>query len=755
MASQPARHLGSIIFSACLSTLLPVALYASQVRGVVRDQSGAVVASAAVEFRSGRIHITTRSDSSGAFLLQAAPEAGTLTVSAPGFASVAMPCCESGQSVIVELKPATVGDTIIVTAERRPTRMAATAANTLLLNAEELNTRTAPTLDDALRQVPGFTLFRRGSSLTANPTTQGASVRGLGANGAGRVLVLQDGIPLNDPFGGWVYWDRTPRLALDRAEVLRGGGSNLYGSAALAGVVELFTPPPANLMTFQISGGGLAQRDAEAYLSRRLGPWTLTGTAESFGDNGAFVVTPEDRGLVDTPAELHYANTSLRVDRSLSKDLRLFASGSLFAEKRNNGTVLQVNSTHLGQFTTGLDLDGKNSALRVRFYGTGQKLHQSFSSISGDRNSENLVRWQTVPSAELGFSTQWTTTFPRLQLTAGVDGRLIHGESDETIFIRGAANALSLSGGTDRIIGGFAEVSGTPIRRLRVSLGARADEWSTDNSFSRTLSLANAATVINPVENHHELVFSPRVGAVYDLPASFQAILSVYGGFRAPTLNELYRSFRVGNIVTQANSQLGAEHLAGGEAGLRYVRSRYMLSGTFFRDRVDDPIANVTQSETPDLIVRQRQNMGALEAKGADIDGLLVLWRFQLRAGYEYVHSIVISFSAVPGLVGKAVPQTPAHVFTESLSYMAPRGFTLEVMGRASSSQFDDDQNQFSLAPYSTFGMSLSKRLRSATLFAAAANLFDSRIETAATPVISVAPGRLITAGLRLHFGAR
>src|SRR6478609_6494434 len=63
-------------------------------------------------------------------------------------------------------------------------------------------------LDDRLRMIPGFTLLRRTSSIAANPTTQGVSLRGIGSSGASRSLVLWDGIPVNDPFGGWVYWTR-------------------------------------------------------------------------------------------------------------------------------------------------------------------------------------------------------------------------------------------------------------------------------------------------------------------------------------------------------------------------------------------------------------------------------------------------------------------------------------------------------------------------------------------------------------------
>ncbi|HEU4886491.1 MAG TPA: Plug domain-containing protein, partial [Thermoanaerobaculia bacterium] len=125
-----------------------------------------------------------------------------------------------------------------MTATRTETRVADTPASVVVLSREALQASAAPTLDDALRQVAGFTLFRRTGSRVANPTAQGVTLRGVGASGASRALVLDDGVPLNDPFGGWVYWGRVPRTALERVEVLRGGASDLYGSSAMGGVIQ-------------------------------------------------------------------------------------------------------------------------------------------------------------------------------------------------------------------------------------------------------------------------------------------------------------------------------------------------------------------------------------------------------------------------------------------------------------------------------------------------------------------------------------
>ncbi|HET7873063.1 MAG TPA: TonB-dependent receptor plug domain-containing protein, partial [Terriglobales bacterium] len=391
-----------LICTRCTSLLLALLFvsslaFAAQIHGRVVDESGAVIPHARVELHAGQEAKSTHTDTNGVFQLVTTASSGELTVSAPGFATATLAWQDNGEPVTVKLRPQSVAQNVVVTAERAATPISATAANVQVLNATEVESRAALTLDESLRQVPGFTLFRRNSGFSANPTTQGASARGVGASGASRVLVMQDGIPLNDAFGGWVYWDRTPRIALDRAEVLRGGGSMNYGSGALGGVVDLITRQPASLLTVDAAGDSLSGHDVQAVFGQQMGGWNFSGNGETVSNGGAFIVLPQDRGLADTPASLSFSSGSVRVERSLGKMAGVFVRGSIFSEGRNNGTALQINSTHLGEMDGGLSAEVARNVFTVRVYGTGERYHQSFSAIATDRNSESLTRWQTVP----------------------------------------------------------------------------------------------------------------------------------------------------------------------------------------------------------------------------------------------------------------------------------------------------------------------------------------------------------------------
>src|SRR5262249_11285211 len=174
----------------------------------------------------------------------------------------------------------------------------------------DLTTTPALVLDDKLRQVPGFSLFRRSGSRTANPTSQGVSLRGVGASGASRAVVLADGIPLNDPFGGWVYWGREPVEAIKRVELVQGGESSLYGSDALGGVINVIERTPRDTaFSASFSGGNESTVNASLFSSAVIRGWGVRLGIEAFTTDGYVLVEDDQRGKVDTKAAAKYSTT--------------------------------------------------------------------------------------------------------------------------------------------------------------------------------------------------------------------------------------------------------------------------------------------------------------------------------------------------------------------------------------------------------------------------------------------------------------
>jgi outer membrane receptor protein involved in Fe transport len=739
----------------------------ARVEGVVTDQAGAPVAGAEVTLKAGALTVTSVTDGEGRFAFDPAPPpAATLTVRAAGFETLERRLGEQGDEgadLRLILSPARLTDQVTVTAARAETRISDTAASVVVLSNEELRVTSALTLDDALRQVPGFSLFRRSGSRTANPTTQGVSLRGVGASGASRAVVLADGIPLNDPFGGWVYWGRVPRESIGRIEVVRGGASDLYGTDALGGVIN-FIPRRVDdsLLALETSYGSQQTPSGSIFAGGRVGQMGAQLAAEAFHTDGYVIVDERERGSVDTPAGATHTTLDLTLDRLISDYGRVFLRGSVFGESRENGTPLQQNRTHIRQVAMGGDLQSRRAgALSARIYAGSQTFDQDFSAVAAGRESESLTRSQRVPAQQLGLSAQWSRSLgSRQTLVAGLDAREVRGASDELVFVAGRLSSAVGAGGRERTVGLFGQDIIRITPRWLVTVGARVDRWRNYRAHATTLSFTQPGRVtVTEFDDRTETAFSPRLSLVHRLTDRASLTASAYRAFRAPTLNELYRTFRVGNAVTLANEQLRAERLTGGEAGASFAAfdRRLNVRGIFFWGEITRPVANVTLNFTPELITRQRQNLGRTRSRGVEVEAdAPITSRFGLSAGYQYVQATVLEFPANVALEGLLVPQVPRHQFTFQARYSDPSQLLLGLQGRAVGVQFDDDQNRFELGRFFTLDALASRPLTSSVeIFAAAENLLNQRYDVGRTPIRTIGPPLLVRLGLRLRFGAR
>jgi outer membrane receptor protein involved in Fe transport len=753
---------------------------AIRVEGTVQDASGASVAGARVELRSNSFSAITATTSTGAFAFEnISGSAGTIVISAPGF-NVARQSWSAGSSAAVRLQivlePASVSQHVVVTAARTSTPVGETPVSDIQLSSADLAATPALTLDDALRQIPGFSLFRRTSSRTANPTTLGVSLRGLGANGASRVLVLQDGIPLNDPFGAWVYWDRVPDASVSSVEVAQEGASSLYGSEALGGVIQFLTRPaqPAGA-TLLISYGNQNTPDVSLSAGTQLGRWQFVFSGEAFHTDGYIPVPKADQGGVDTRASSRHGTADLTVSRKIGAQSDIFARGSYFDDSRNNGTIDQTNGMRLVEGTLGANLDlGSVGTVQLRSYADFETYHQSFFSVPLNQNSEALTDLQTVPAQGVGASAVWSRGLGRRQtLVAGFDDHEEIGHSNEQIFssTTGINTKDTATGGHQRTAGVFGEDLIQIAPRWTLALSARFDDWSNFDAFLLTEPVAPpGATVIASYANRSYTAFSPRASLVHQANSNISWSASAYRAFRAPTLNELYRSFRQANNLTDANANLAAERLTGGEAGiaLQGLNQRLQARASVFFNEIVNPISSLSCQVTPvpaicppptaNTLTFVRANLGRTSAPGIEVDWLAqISRRFQLSGGYQFVDATIISAPGQPSLVNTWVAQVPHNVLTFQARYTNPSLLSFSVEGRFIGMQLDTDQ--LPMAGFFVLDAMISRKLpHGAEVFAAVENLFNEQyVSTAATSLSPPQIGLPIAArlGLRLDFPAK
>jgi outer membrane receptor protein involved in Fe transport len=721
--------------------------------------------SASVTLKSGSFSVSIRTDPSGRFSFADLPQtAGTIDVAAQGFMPVHQSWQGDGNVAVhleIVLHPGPAKEVVTVSAARIGVPLSDTPGSTILFSAADVTAIPALRIDDVLRQVPGFSLFRRSGSRTANASAQGVSLRGLGGSASSRALVMLDGIPLVDPFGGWVYWGRIPRVALSSVEVFRGGSSNLYGSSALGGVVQFLTPEPdAPAFTLETSYGNENTPDLSLWTGSRLGRWDYSLATEMFRTDGYILVPDSIRGSVDTPANSRDVTVYARVGHELGNNGRIFARGNFYTESRNNGTHLQTNDTRIGEGALGVDKQfSNNDSLMVRLYGDVESYNQTFTAVAPSRNSETLTDLQHVPEQVVGAAGQWVHPVGGSHtLLGGADFSEVIGASNEILLT--GPNRNRNGGGRQRTLGFFGE---DIFRHAKwtVILAARVDDWRNFNG-----SLVTVPLVGSPVKTTYpsrtDVALSPRLSVLRAVNGHVSLTGSVYRAFRAPTLNELYRTFRVGNVLTFNNAGLTAERLTGAEVGVNLSgwNGRLSMRDTFFWSDIVDPVANVTLSTTPTLITRQKLNLGRTRSRGVELDGALRVNRdVQISAGYAYTAATVASYPGNPGgidLVGLDVAQVPRNVFTWQARYWNPSRVFVSVAGRFVGQQFDDDQNQFPLARFYTMDLEIGRSITSHfEVFGAVENVFNQRYQVARTPVTNLGPPILLRIGLRLSYPAR
>jgi outer membrane receptor protein involved in Fe transport len=736
--------IATLLFAAAVAAASP-----TRFEGTVRDAAGAPVANATVSVEAGGDSARATTDAEGRFSVEwPGPKLVTVTVEASGFPRLRRATYLGDAPVELVLGAAVFQDKVTVIAARRPEALGDTAASVLVLSSSDLKTTAGMGLDDALRQVPGFSLFRRTPSRGANPTTQGANFRGLGGSGASRALVLEDGVPLNDPFGGWIYWGRVPRAAVERIEVLRGGASDLYGSTALAGVVQVVR---AGTETPRLEGefttGQEDLGEGSLFAGGRHGPWGGRVAAEVFSTSGYHPIPDALRGPVDGRLSTRHHGGDVTLERAIGSG-RAFVRAGGYRESRANGTALQDNDTSINQGVVGLDLPTGSGGLRFRFEFGRQDYNQTFSAVALDRSTERLTSDQHVPANAHGFSAQWTRPLGSHVLVLGAERRAIWGRSDEDSFAT-ATTVRSSAGGRQHTTAFFLEDAWSLGRRLIVQGGARVDRWRNFDGQQTT------GSTVTPLADRDESAFSPRGSVLFKVARRLSLTAAAYRAFRAPTLNELYRPFRVGNVLTTANSALGAERATGREAGMLLgLGDAVSMRVTAFNMDATDTVANVTLTTTPTLITRQRRNLGEIRSRGveADAEGRLGR-RLIVAAGITFLDTRVLA-APDAALVGKRVPQVPRRQGGAQIRYDDPKGFTLGVQARFSASQYDDDLNSLRLGGYWTldalFGHSLNEWVG---FFLAGENLTDAEYDVGRTPVRTVGPPRTIRGGFRVRLG--
>lgn len=611
---------------------------------------------------------------------------------------------------------------IVVTGRGLEAAPAAVAYDVQQIDQDRLAVAASGRLEDALSAAAGFQQFRRSDSRASNPSAQGITLRALGGNATSRTLMLLDGVPVADPFFGYVPLSALAPERLAMARVTRGGGSGAFGAGAVAGTIDLTSAGPDQLGLF--GGRALVDDRGETELSATLAPKLGAGYLVASGrwDRGeGFWTTPEaQRVPASVRARYESWSTSLRAVAPLTSEIELQARVAAF----NDARTLRF---------AGADTAANGQDASLRLVGRGAWQFDALAYVQS-RDFNNVVisartflptlNQRATPSTGIGGKFELRPPVGKAHvLRLGADWRYAEGQTEEDVYTAGRVTGQRRAGGTNRDLGLFIEDDWT-VGPLVLTAGARADRWSNRDGVLDQVLSGTPTFVRYPDRAGWDGSF--RGGAVVKLGGGVSLRGSAYTGLRQPTLNELYRTFTVFPVVTRANAALENERLRGFEGGIDWRPAEGLsISATAFDNKVRNAIANVTVATN----VRERQNVGAVHARGIELGAEAKLGTFSLSGSFAYTDARV----EAPGtaLDGKRPAQTPRYAASATAAWRPSPRTTLALTLRHTGAQFEDDLETDILPAATTLDAYAEVRVAGPfSLMLRGENLFDETVVT-------------------------
>ena len=647
---------------------------------------------------------------------------------------------------------------VVVTATRTALSPEEPPASATVLDQEAVRTSADIAVDDILRTIPGFSLYRRSSSIVTPPDldteAQGVTLRNIGPAGASRALVMVDGVPIIGAFDGQVFWGKVPKESIDHIEVVRGSGASLWGNYAMAGVINIKTRKPTdNGAALKASYGTDGLTDDYLAVSGRRDKLTIGLAGNFFNLDGFPVVASDQRGPIDGKASSRDEVFNGTVGYQISDAASVSLHGQYFDQAYNYGTQLRTAGTSAGLIDLSSTLHtADGSEWQAMLFSNMQSFNIQFSQANDTRTSEHLSLKQTIPFTDIGASLTWSRRMLEPLVTSvGTDLHWIDGQSRDHIFDpdTGDPTGQLRSDGKQFFWGLFLQGIYTPTPQVEIALGGRVDLWTnydgTQNGVQTDPDTSLTTTTNNSFASQTRAAFNPRLSLLYRATDWLHLRAAAYRAFRAPTLAELYRQSAVEGLTLLPNPDLSPERLNGAEVGVDLpVLDNVDVRATGFWNEVDDPIENVDvdpslcggsaamtggAAQEGEATCRKRFNEGLARTFGAEAEALYEVVPGLTFSG-SYLFSDATLVHAAPqdkDLEGFQLAQIPPHTATVAGEYRNLRLFTFRLEGRFVDEQFEDQEHMDKQGSYFILNATLARQLPlwNGEIFLAGENLTD------------------------------
>jgi len=619
-------------------------------------------------------------------------------------------------------------DDIVVLGSALPLPPGTPAYGSVVIDRDRLTGDASGRVEDVLADVAGLQQFRRSDSRSANPSAQGVTLRSLGGNASSRALVLLDGVPIADPFFGYIPFNALVADRLSGVRITRGGGAGAFGAGAVAGTIELASATRADLPVLSASAdyGSFNSEMLSGSYSPNIGSGFVSASGKWERSDGYFTTPAAQSTAADARARFRDWSGSIRAVAPIDSETEIQARGLVFRDNRtlrfqgadssSEGEDASVRLIHRGDW-----------AIDALAYVQARNFTNKVISSSNFKLSLNQ---RNTPSTGVGGKIELRPPVGSDHvLRIGVDARYADGELFEDAYstVTGLVTTRRNAGGDTSTIGAFIEDDWT-LGKLVLTGGVRGDRWTITNGFIREVAASGSVTTDKHFADRDGFEGTGRVGALFHASDAIALRVAGYTGFRLPTLNELYRPFVVFPVTTQANEKLGLEKLKGVEGGIDLKPLPGISIGvTGFYNRLDGAIANVTIGTN----TRQRQNVDAIVAKGIEATAELRHGAVSLDGSYAFSDSHVRASGLQSGLNGFIPAQSPRHTMSATLAWAPKAGPSLSTTVRYVGKQYEDDL-QTNVLPdaWTVDAVARMPIGRHFAIVARAENLFDATIIT-------------------------
>ncbi len=582
------------------------------------------------------------------------------------------------------------------------------------LDQNSIVLKDALTLDQALRTLPSVDTYRDIASLNTPPPTQGVRFRNTAANATSRALVLIDGVPLNEPFGGWIYWNKLPGPELDSLSVNSIGSISSWGNYGSGGIIHAVTQsafePTTNIQT-QI--GSFDTWKASLYSAQALSKnAALSIELRSLDTQGYYGLGPKQRGSIDRTLASDYSYAKLKLANKLNALWQSILTVSYYEESKRNGTPLNGSNTESIDLAWSLQKTEGTQSLSWTTFFQDTDFANTFTSVDATRTTEREVLDQfDVPGQSIGSQITWSNEYSdKLNLLAGADIRLIKGHASERF--RNLGNGFTRrrnEGGEQTFAGAFITAQKELSDNDTLEATLRFDYWRQHAGFRNEFNLETNEQTRDDFyagSSGTEPVFNLKYTRTLNENWNLGAL--IFRGFRAPTLNELYRPYRVRNDIVESNPGLTNETTWGGELNLSYSDDKHDFQISAFNYQIDDMIANVFIHDTPGFdplggfipsggSLSHRNNLQKSEVSGFEIAWIwTVTDTVEIHTGYLFTDTH-IKQAPNPILDSNEFPLAPKGKLSSALTWTPSENWLLSAQALYRTSQYDNILNTRSI----------------------------------------------------------